>query len=289
MSVVMEGNMRTGIRINARSGNNRSAEIAANILGDDRGIAVVGFGVDIEALAMILINSRFNVFERSAEFRVETIEKSSAEGLAKESVIKMLETLPSGNTPDSDFGNKDVDMRIPLKTAAEGMKNTDETGSKRLSLVDFAEHMKDDVANGMKKAVEKRAISAKENTEFFGDGKNTMPMNALNDLEGHGSSALDRIKVSTGRTKTGFTAERDEFESATRRTPIHSATEGRVSAMNHFFNALHDNRASFEGVLDFFIMVRKNLLQNVHSTIIQQESEKAHPLMNEGAGGADAA
>ncbi len=255
MSVVMEGNMRTGIRINARSGNNRSAEIAANILGDDRGIAVVGFSIDIEALAMILINSRFNVFERSAEFRVETIEKNSAKGLAKESVIKMLEAHPSGNTPDSDFGNKDVDMRIPLKTAAEGMKNTDKTRSKRLGLVDFAEHMKDDVANGMEKAVEKGAIFAKENAEFFGDGKNTMPMNALNDLERHGRSALDRIKVSTGRTKTGFTAERDKFESATRRTPIHSATEGGISAMNHFFNALHDNRASFEGVLDFFIVI----------------------------------
>lgn len=246
--------MRTGIRINTRSGDNRSAEIAANILGDDRGIAVVGFSVDIEALAMIFINGRFNIFERSAKFRVETIEKSSAKGLAKKRVIKMLEAHPRGKTADSDFGNKDVDMRIPLKAAAEGMKNADETGSKRLGFVDFAEHMKDDVANGMEKTVEKGAISAKENAEPFGDGKNTMPMNELNDLEGHGSSALDRIKVSTGRTKTGFAAKRDEFERTTRRTPVHSVAERRIAAVNHFLNAFDDSGASIEGILNFFII-----------------------------------
>ena len=59
--------------------------------------------------------------------------------------------------------------------------------------------------------------------------------------------------------------------------------------MNHLFDAFKDNGASFEGVLDFFIVVRRNLLQDVHSNIVQQKLERKYPLMNEGAGGAEAA
>ena len=82
MSVVMEGNMRAGVRINTGSRNNGSAKIATNILRDNRRVAVIGLSVNIEAFAMILINSRFDFFEGRAEFVMETIEQSSTEGTA---------------------------------------------------------------------------------------------------------------------------------------------------------------------------------------------------------------
>ena len=112
-----------------------------------------------------------------------------------------------------------------------------------------------------------------------------MPVNALNDFERHGSCALDGIKISTGRTETAFAAKRNEFERTTRRTPIHSSALRGISAMNHLFDVFKDNRASFEGVLDFFIVVRKDLLQDIHSNIVQQKLARKYPLMNEGAGG----
>ena len=84
-----------------------------------------------------------------------------------------------------------MDMRIPLQTTAEGMKNTDKTGSKAFSFTEFAKHIKNDVTNRMKKAVKQGTISAEEDTKFFGDGKNTMPMNALDNFERHRSGALD--------------------------------------------------------------------------------------------------
>ena len=34
----------------------------------------------------------------------------------------------------------------------------------------------------MKEAIKQRTISTEEDTEFFGNGKDTMPMNALNEL-----------------------------------------------------------------------------------------------------------
>ena len=65
----------------------------------------------------------------------------------------MLYTLPRSNASDSDFGDKNVNMRIPLKTAPEGVKNTDKTRSKMLGFIELAEHAKDDVTDGMKKTV----------------------------------------------------------------------------------------------------------------------------------------
>ena len=107
----------------------------------------------------------------------------------------------------------------------------------------------------MKEAIKQRTISTKEDTEFFGDGKDTMPMNALNELKGHRSSALDRIEIAARGAKAALAAERNEFERTTRRTPVHCAAEGRISTMNHFLDTFKNNRACFQGVLDFFVMI----------------------------------
>ena len=82
-----------------------------------------------------------------------------------------------------------------------------------------------------------------------------MSVNTLDDFERHGSGALDRIEIATGRTETAFTAKRNKFERTTRRTPIHSTAVSRISAMNHLFDVFKNSRAGFESVLDFFIMV----------------------------------
>ena len=255
MSVVMKSNMRAGVRIDTGSSNNGSAKIATNILGNDRRIAVVGLGVNVESLAMILVDVRFDFLERIAEFIMETIKQSGTEGFAQESIVEVFDAFPRRDTTDSDLRNENVNMRIPLKATPKGMKNTDKAGSKMFSLIEFAEHAKNDVADRMKKAVEQRAISTEEDTELFGDGKDTMPMNALNELKGHRSSALDRIEISARGAETALTAERNEFERTTRRTPVHSTAEGRISTMNHFLDTFKNNRACFQGVLDFFVMI----------------------------------
>ena len=124
-----------------------------------------------------------------------------------------------------------------------------------LRFIKFAEHAKNDIADGMKKAVEQRAISAEKDAKFFRNSEYTMPVNALNDFEGHRSSALDRIEISARRAETAFAAKRNKFERTTRRTPIHGAAESRISAMNHLFDVFKNNRAGLKGVLDFFVVI----------------------------------
>ena len=82
MPVVMEGNMRARIRIDTGSGDNRSAKIAPNVFGDNRGVAVVGLGVNIESFAMILIDSRFNFLEGRTKCVMETVKQSGTERVA---------------------------------------------------------------------------------------------------------------------------------------------------------------------------------------------------------------
>ena len=41
-----------------------------------------------------------------------------------------------------------------------------------------------------------------------------MPVLDGNEFEGHGGSSVNGIFIATGRTETGFTAERDELEVA---------------------------------------------------------------------------
>ena len=255
MPVVMKSNMRAGVRIDTGSSNNGSAKIASNILGNDRRIAVVGLGVNVESLAMILVDVRFDFFERIAEFIMESIKQSGTERFAQESIVEVFNAFPRCDTTDSDFGNENVNMRIPLQATPKGMKNTDKTRSKMFSLVEFAEHTKNDVANRMKKTIEQRTISAEKDAKLLWDGKNAMSVNTLNDFEGHGSGALDGIEISAGRAETAFAAKRNKFERTTRRTPIHGSTISRISAMNHLIDAFKNNRASLKGVLDFFVMI----------------------------------
>ena len=85
---------------------------------------------------------------------MKMIEKSSTERLAQKRIVKVRNTLPRSNATDSDFGNKDMDVRIPLKAAPEGVEDTDKPGSKMFGFVEFAEHTKNDITNRIKETVE---------------------------------------------------------------------------------------------------------------------------------------
>lgn len=167
----------------------------------------------------------------------------------------MFDALPRSNASDSEFGDEDMNMRIPLKATPKGVKNADKAGSKTLGFIELAEQVKDDIANGKKKTVEQRTISAEKDAELLWDGKNAMPVNTLNEFKRHRRSALDRIEIAAGGAKAALTAERNKFERTTRRTPIHGSAVRRISAMNHLFDVFKNNRASLKGVLDFFVMV----------------------------------
>ena len=61
---------------------------------------------------------------------MKMIEESSTKRFAQKRIVKVGKAFPRSNAADSDFGNEDMDVRVPLKAAAEGVEDTDKTGSK---------------------------------------------------------------------------------------------------------------------------------------------------------------
>ena len=80
------------------------------------------------------------------------------------------------------------------------------------------------------------------------------------------------IFVSARWAKTAFTAERDKFKLSTMRTAKHSATLGSIAAKDHAVDIFHDGGPGMKEILNLFIVVSKNGLENVfimHKNILQ--------------------
>ena len=92
-----------------------------------------------------------------------------------------------------------------------------------------------------KKAVQKRTVFKKKVSEFFIDGKDTMMMRTFNEFKRHGT------------------------------------TKRRVTTVNHLIDAFHDNITRMKSILNYFIVISKNFLQNIHEIIMILSNQKENP------------
>jgi len=123
-------------------------------------------------------------------------------------------------------------------------------------------------------------IVEKEDTEFFGERKDTMPVNTGNQLAGHTKSPFLIIQVATGRTETAFTGKGDKFKVATMRTAIEGTAVRRVMTMDHPVDVIHNIFVRADDVLDVLKVVGKNSLEDIfimHKNILQQKVTKRNP------------
>ena len=158
MTIVMEGDIFTIIFINAFRGDNRSAQVTADIFCDLSWTAQRRFGINIKTFFTVLIDVRFDSFKRTAYFSFQFIQKCSAECIAKKCVVKMLERAPGRRGSDTAFRDKTVDVWVPLKAAAKSMEDTDKTRGKKLGFIIFVEHAEDDASDRRKQAVQKSSV-----------------------------------------------------------------------------------------------------------------------------------
>ena len=130
--------------------------------------------------------------------------------------------------------------------------------------VHFEEHTQDDAAYSMEKAVKECAVFQEKIPQVFIHGKNTMPVLDVYQFKGHISSPLHSVFVATSWAETAFAAEWDKFKLPTLWTAVHGAAKGRVSTVDHFIDILHFGFAGTESIFNFFIMVCKNFLYDIH-------------------------
>lgn len=80
-------------------------------------------------------------------------------------------------------------------------------------------------------------------------------------------------------------AERDKFKFTAVGTAEHGATIRGITTVNHLINIFHNNGTGMKGIFHFFVVLFKNLLQDVHKTIMKKiKAESNPPLKIEGQG-----
>ena len=179
----MEGDKITVVFINTGSSDNRPSKITTDVLSDDFRITFIRFCVDIETIFMIFVAGSFSPFEGRSEFLFHLIQKSSAKSIAKERVIKMGHFTPEAVITVSPFRDKAMNVRVPLKISAKGVKDHDETGSKILRHVHLEEHTGNNTGDSMKEAVKEFTVIKEEMTEIFVDGENAMPVSNVDQFK----------------------------------------------------------------------------------------------------------
>jgi len=98
-------------------------------------------------------------------------------------------------------------------------------------------------------------IVEKEDAQFFRNRENTVSVDTGDEFAGHTKSPFLIIHVATGRTETALTGKRNRFEFTTVRTTKDSLAKGRIVAMDHAFDVIHNIFARAKNVLDVFKVV----------------------------------
>lgn len=116
VSIVMEGNGVCSliVGIDARSSNHRAAEIAADIIQDSGGIALAAFCINVETVFCVAVNEGFQPFEFRRKLFLEEIQKNRLEGVAEKRIVEVSNRAPKAEFIDAAFGDKAMNMGIPL-------------------------------------------------------------------------------------------------------------------------------------------------------------------------------
>ena len=261
VSVIMESHIFPIIGIDSGRGNDWPPKVAANVFDDSIGVTEIGFGIDVETILILFVNSGLSLFERRADMPFQFIKECSLESLAQVSVVEMLYNFPETVIRKAAFGKKAVNMRIPFQGSAEGVQDTDKAGYEVSALIHLVEKPEDDTADSLEEAVEQGTVIQEERTQVFINGEDDMPVSTAEEFKGHFSGAFNAVLIATGRAEFGMAAKGDEFKFVTVSTAKHGATERGIPTINHFFDVFHDNGTGMKDILYFFIVFFKNLLK----------------------------
>lgn len=94
MAVVVEGDRFTVIVVNPGSSDNGASKVAANVFYNSAGVAFVGLGIHVEAFFVFPVTKGFYFFKRWSDLFFHFAQQGSAEGIAEEGVVEMVDIAP---------------------------------------------------------------------------------------------------------------------------------------------------------------------------------------------------
>ena len=80
----------------------------------------------------------------------------------------------------------------------------------------------------------------------------------------------DVSKKTGGMGHSPMSDPRDKFKFAAVGTAIHGTAVRRVSTVNHLFDVFHNNGTWVKSIFNFFVVFFKNLLKDVHKSIMKE-------------------
>jgi hypothetical protein len=114
MPVVVERDKITIIMVNARGSDNRPTEIATNIVYDNFWVTLIRFGIDVESVFMLLVTTGLYFLKGCPNLSFQKIEQDGSEGIAEESVVKIIDITPKAVITVAALRDEAVDVRIPF-------------------------------------------------------------------------------------------------------------------------------------------------------------------------------
>lgn len=114
MAVVMEGDEVAVIFVNPGCGDYGTPEITANIFDGCLRVAFVGLCIYIETFFVLPVTTGLDFFKGGSDHGFHFVKQGSAEGIAQEGIVKIIDAAPESVVAVSSFRNKAVDMRVPF-------------------------------------------------------------------------------------------------------------------------------------------------------------------------------
>ena len=139
------------------------------------------------------------------------------------------------------------------------------------------EHSENDATNSLKKAIKQRAVTQKERTKSIVNSKNKVSVCTIDEFKGHFGGTVNAVFVTAGRAKFRMAAERNELQFVAVGTAIHGTAVRGFPTVNHLLNVFHNNRTWMKSIFNFFVVFFKNLLKDVHKSIMKEIRKENKP------------
>lgn len=152
-------------------------------------------------------------------------------------------------------------MGVPLEVTAESMEGTDYARGKGFLMVLGVHPVGDRLGGSFEKKIEKGAVISEKFAEFLGDGKDNVPVAAVDQFRGDGIGAVCLIGGAAGIAEAGFAAEGHIVEMIAVMAVVKAIASFAIAAAKHFFNLVLDNRTdAWIGQKERGPVILKNLL-----------------------------
>ena len=134
VAIVMESDVFAVIAVDSRLCNRGTTEVATDIIYEISDFSFGRRSVDIKAILSGFIAFGSDRFERRPQFFQQHFQENRLEGFAERFIAKIAAFMPNSEFVRATFGEDDVDVRVPIHAASEGVQNADESGSLPLKL-----------------------------------------------------------------------------------------------------------------------------------------------------------